>query len=316
MGGTDANGGDAGTGAIGEGGSTDAGGSGAGQSGASGNSMGGSGMGGMNLGGSGGAGRSGDGGTSIGGSGATAGGAGVGGSIGGGHGCPTDRLEGPPLVQVPAPQGGAYCVDATEVTNGQYARFLAAPPQDLAPQPPECSWNDNYTPSNDWSGSGVANYPVTYVDWCDAYAYCRWAGKHLCGKIGGGTNSFVDHGDATKSEWYNACSKGGSQAYAYGNDYSAMVCNGGDNGAGQSIAVGSKLACEGGYPGLYDLSGNVEEWEDSCNAATGSSDRCRTRGGNFDLFGSQGHQCDINDDDLRNSAQRANVGFRCCAASL
>jgi formylglycine-generating enzyme len=35
-----------------------------------------------------------------------------------------------------------------------------------------------------------------------------------------------------------------------------------------------------GYQGVFDLSGNVWEWEDSCDG-TGSSGSCRTRGGAF-----------------------------------
>jgi hypothetical protein len=36
-------------------------------------------------------------------------------------------------------------------------------------------------------GAGSGNFPITNVDWCDAYAYCAGIGKRLCGKIGGGT---------------------------------------------------------------------------------------------------------------------------------
>jgi hypothetical protein len=37
--------------------------------------------------------------------------------------------------------------------------------------------------------------------------------------------------------------------------------------------------CIGGSPGLYDMSGNVAEWEISCDGAT---DECLVRGGAFD----------------------------------
>src|SRR5688500_7517837 len=40
--------------------------------------------------------------------------------------CPTGSQSGAPMVQVPAVSGGAYCVDATEVTNEHYEAFLVA----------------------------------------------------------------------------------------------------------------------------------------------------------------------------------------------
>jgi len=70
-----------------------------------------------------------------------------------------------------------------------------------------------------------ANYPVTQVDWCDAWGYCAAAGKHLCGRIGGGnTLQGYETGDAKKSEWYSACSKGGAQTYPYPGQYAGGRC--------------------------------------------------------------------------------------------
>jgi len=68
--------------------------------------------------------------------------------------------------------------------------------------------------------------PVTSIDWCDAFAFCRANDKHLCGKIGGGTNAVGDYADATKSEWFNACSAQGSNVYPYSDTYNPVACNG------------------------------------------------------------------------------------------
>lgn len=74
-------------------------------------------------------------------------------------------------------------IGSREVSNGEYQQFLAAQ-QDPAIQPGECAWNDDFTPTQ-WPVAS-ATLPVVNIDWCDARAYCAWAGKRLCGAIAGG----------------------------------------------------------------------------------------------------------------------------------
>jgi hypothetical protein len=42
--------------------------------------------------------------------------------------------------------------------------------------------------------------------------------------------------------------------------------------------VKHRAACEGGYPGLFDMGGNLEEWVDGCDKDTGSADDCAVAG--------------------------------------
>src|SRR5262249_50447088 len=110
---------------------------------------------------------------------------------------------------VPKIGGGSYCIDGTEVTYTQYLVFYHANPVIMG-LPVACN-NHVYTPSGAWPpGPTQLNNPVAYVDWCDAVAYCTYAGKHLCGKISGGSNDDPNsdpmvYASATQSEWYNAC---------------------------------------------------------------------------------------------------------------
>ena len=220
---------------------------------------------------------------------------------------------GPTAVQVPAPNGGAYCIDSTEVTNAQYAQFLAAKGSDLTGQPAVCYWNSTYEPSMDWPATGRDTYPVVYVDWCDAYAFCKWAGKRLCGKIGGTANAYADFASAAQSQWFNACSKGGTQAYPYGNAAQPGRCvdvsaDGGGVTAGTRM-VRTAPQCEGGYPGIFDISGNVWEWEDSCNGNQGM-DPCRIRGGSYGNTPGDG-ACALDNASGRQGKSQ-NLGIRCC----
>jgi formylglycine-generating enzyme required for sulfatase activity len=214
---------------------------------------------------------------------------------------------------VPVP-GNPFCIDTTEVTNAQYNDFLMAGADAgsvaLAPQPTECSWNHSYLPNDGaWTyDPSQKNLPIVNVDWCDAYAFCQWAGKRLCGKPGGGGADFSNF-DSTHTEHYIACSKNGTQTYPYGNTFDPTACNGLELDAGHTLPVGSLPRCVGGVPGLFDMSGNVEEWQDACQGDAGSGDLCLDGTGSF-MFGST--ECDFEDNDSRNML-RPDIGIRCCA---
>jgi len=216
--------------------------------------------------------------------------------------CPrASGLPGPEMVEVPSPAGTMYCIDSTEVTQGQYFEFLKAKGADPAAfnsgdtsgQPPGCEWNVGYAPNPiaetspsclgdgslsaafDWSGQHPEN-PVGCVDWCDAYMYCAWTGKHLCGKIGGGTLDEADTSNAARSQWYNACSQGGNTTYPYGDTFDPGRCVDSTFAAAHTPPGGSDAVtfpasaapdCHGAtspFDEVFDLSGNVWEWTDAC----------------------------------------------------
>ncbi len=210
---------------------------------------------------------------------------------------------------------GAFCIDGTEVTNRQYQLFLTAKGADVTGQPATCAWNTTHTPGAAWP-SDAHDVPVVFVDWCDAYAYCAWGKKRLCGAMDGGSNDFDAQADASASQWFAACSHAGDgqHAYPYGNAYDPAACNGADsNDAGSLVDAGSQPACVGGYPGIFDLSGNAREWEDSCALGDGAApqaDSCRTRGGASTDDG--GALTCARANARARSSVSGHTGFRCC----
>lgn len=224
--------------------------------------------------------------------------------------CPTGMTQ----IFVPT-AGGTYCVDATEVTNAQYGAFLVSGFADPLAQEPECrTWNTLFTPTVAWPAPpGTGNNPVRGVDWCDAYAFCKAQGKKLCGKIGGGPTPFDKYNDATVSKWQNTCSQG-VNPYPYGSAYNATICNGADRWIDAGVPgpwETTNTTCYGGpESNVFQLSGNVAEWEDSCDAVTGGADNCLVRGGSFSS-NEEGLKCGTKRAERRD-AKTADIGIRCC----
>ncbi|KIG12951.1 hypothetical protein DB30_00907 [Enhygromyxa salina] len=175
-----------------------------------------------------------------------------------------------------------------------------------------CAWKNDFTP-DEWPVDPPANLPVVGVDWCDAMAYCAWSGKHLCGEIGGAPASLGDVQNPANNEWYRACSNSGVSVYPYGQLYVGDSCNTMDADFGQRTPVGSIASCEGGYAGLFDMSGNVWEWTNACDndpMVPVDQQECRRRGGSYFSAGAT-TRCGI--DSVRPRNQRnSSVGFRCC----
>jgi formylglycine-generating enzyme required for sulfatase activity len=206
---------------------------------------------------------------------------------------------------------GPFCIDTTEVTNVMYSPFLAAKPS-AALQRAACAWNVDYTPSGGPPASDTR--PVVGVDWCDAWLYCAWSGKRLCGHIGGGSNPTGDFADAASSEWYDVCSNGGTSAFAYGDAFDATKCAHGGEDGGAYVHANSIPTCVGTakpFDAVFDMSGNAGEWEDSCSGEVGAGDVCRVRGGGPPNAPTEG-SCAMDELVRRDQASKA-VGFRCCA---
>jgi formylglycine-generating enzyme len=209
----------------------------------------------------------------------TCGGGGTPGECGGCAGA----LPGPVMVDV-----GTFCIDSTEVTQAQYQEFLKAKGSDVSGQISMCAGNTSYAQltagcNGEWDPVKYANLPAACTSWCSANAYCKWAGKRLCGKIGGGPNKggTVDRNDATKSQWYRACTNGGTTLWPYGNTFELSSCQlskplvGAYGNVGTAKCTGSAAP----YNQIFDMSGNAWEWEDSC--FTSGMTFCDLRGGDI-----------------------------------
>ena len=143
---------------------------------------------------------------------------------------PCNSLHGPAMVFVPTSSGG-FCIDTTEVTTTQYAEFVAAVGQGAtvaAPASGVCQWNTSIAPLNtgsygctpDWTDPQAhPNRPMACVNWCDAYAYCAWAGKRMCGAIDGGVLPFTTTTIGPTNQMYVACTANETQTYPYGSTY-------------------------------------------------------------------------------------------------
>ena len=228
--------------------------------------------------------------------------------------CPTN----PGIVAHDGFYNVTFKIDEHEVTNAEYAAFLAVNVP-ASTQPSVCGFNTSFTPAASWPTDAGTN-PVANVNWCDAWAYCAWAGKRLCGSIqDGGSLSPVYRDNADQSEWFLECTgsntgsgSSGYQRYPYSDTFDAGACNGMGYGADAAIPVKQAAGCTGGVDaGLHDMSGNVAEWENSCVEQDGGPGTCSLRGGAFnDDAGNL--QCNVAATAARTQAA-ATGGIRCCS---
>ena len=130
-----------------------------------------------------------------------------------------------------------------EVTNAQFKRFTEATGYDGKADSDSFYYHflkhfrgESIMPTGD-------DFPVVWVNWNHAVAYCKWAGLRL----------------PSEAEWEHACRAGTTTAFSFGNDEADFVKNGWctDNGEGSTHEAGQKPANNWG---LHDMHGNVWEW--------------------------------------------------------
>ncbi len=150
----------------------------------------------------------------------------------------------PHVVTLPA-----FYIDRYEVTVAEFAAFLnargslwcdVAPCADVWAENPQShlrSVGNGYRPA-----PGFERYPITWVSWYAARAYCRWRGKRL----------------PTEAEWEKAARGPDGRRYPWGNTYEAGRANVGHAYSGP-LPVGRFPTGASPY-GALDMAGNVWEW--------------------------------------------------------
>lgn len=232
--------------------------------------------------------------------------------------CPSGR--GPNMVLLEGPTG-SYCMDRTEVTKGHYKSFMAevgTSPDKLAPQYADlknfaqcAKANFEFGPSGYDEPGPVFEWnekdPMRDVDVCDAYAYCRWAGKRLCGKMGGGVATEESGSSPETSEWMWACTNGGTSKFPTGSSYEPGVCE-----YKYKYEEGKESQCRGNtspYDQIEDLLGGVTEFTSECIWKDGTfSKGCGVRGGSPNGMSDQ-----LNCGFRFTSINSPGGGIRCCA---
>ncbi|MBL4661484.1 MAG: SUMF1/EgtB/PvdO family nonheme iron enzyme [Alcanivoracaceae bacterium] len=144
----------------------------------------------------------------------------------------------PEMVRIP---GKNIAMSATEIT---YNQWQACENEGI------CS--DSPSAKNNW---GNGNRPVTFVNWDDTQQYIKWLSKKT------GKNYRLP----TENEWQYAAKGGSKQTYSWGNEIGVNKanCKGCNSQWDDSKTAPVKSFSPNAY-GLYDMSGNVWEWTNTC----------------------------------------------------
>ena len=131
----------------------------------------------------------------------------------------------------------AYWIDKFETTNGQYEKCVQEGKCE-APSRDRSNSHDSY-----YGNSEFKDFPVTYVDWPRAKAYCEWAGRRL----------------PTEAEWEKAARGTDGRIYPWGDQEPDVKLANFNKEPNDATKVGSYP--DGASPyGALDMAGNLWEW--------------------------------------------------------
>jgi formylglycine-generating enzyme required for sulfatase activity len=131
----------------------------------------------------------------------------------------------------------AFWIDQTIVTNAMYQKCVQAG-KCAAPSDKSSATRSNY-----YDNAKFGSYPVIYVSWDDAQAYCAWAGRSL----------------PTEAQWEKAARGTDGRLYPWGSQAPSCSLANFYRCQGDTSAVGSYLAGASPY-GALDMAGNVWQW--------------------------------------------------------
>lgn len=159
-----------------------------------------------------------------------------------------------------------FRIDRFEVTEGEFAKFIAANPG----EPPPYHWQTWERPDGAPDDTArrqpppdTEDRPVVHVDLHQARRYAVWRGTHI----------------PTVEEWEWAALGGQDDAFPWGIDAAVIRANTQEAGLEERVPVGFFPAGIARGSGCYDMVGNVTEWTDS--PARAGDGRFFVRGGSY-----------------------------------
>ncbi|MCI4666304.1 MAG: SUMF1/EgtB/PvdO family nonheme iron enzyme [Neomegalonema sp.] len=167
----------------------------------------------------------------------------------------------------------SFAIGRTEITVGQYRRFVAATKRKTGPG----CWivvdgSHRESPTATWDSPGFAQtdaHPVTCISWRDAQAYAAWLSR----------STGAQYRLPTEAEWEYAARAGTTTRYPWGHPAPAgcPYANVSDETAHARYSKWIFLDCADGFAhtgpvaslkpngwGLFDMIGNVNEWVADC----------------------------------------------------